>query len=101
MGVSEHYSGGASGCSIDALRAEQYWCCYAWPSAYGTTGRRAFFVNDTGHLLATDNSVVRYTGGVTTPWSNAAFEAATSGTLACRTAANTRGVDGQLWFLVH
>jgi hypothetical protein len=100
-GVSENNWGGALGCSIDAARAERYWCCYAWPVTYGSTGKRTFFVNESGHVLAADNLVWHYSGSLAPPAVAAAFEASTSGTLDCRTAADTLGHDGHRWSELH
>ena len=36
----------------DTGMAEMQWCCYAWPAAYGRTGRRSFYVNEYGIVRA-------------------------------------------------
>jgi Protein of unknown function (DUF2950) len=36
----------------DADLSEARWSCYAWPAEYGRTGRRSFFVNETGVVRA-------------------------------------------------
>jgi hypothetical protein len=100
-GVPESIWGGASGCSIDAARAERYWCCYAWPVTYGSTGKRTFFVNESGQVLTAENQIWHYSGSLVPPTVDAAYEASTSGTLDCRTAANTLGRDGHLWSELH
>jgi hypothetical protein len=39
----------------DPRTGSELWCCYAWPVSAGVTGQRAFFVNQEGIVLATDN----------------------------------------------
>jgi len=48
--------------AVSAELAANYWACYAWPARYGITGRRAFFVNQEGQVLACSNAETRYTG---------------------------------------
>ncbi|MCK5941533.1 MAG: DUF2950 family protein, partial [Planctomycetes bacterium] len=36
---------------IDPEQAQRYWTCVAWPIEAGTTGNRAFFVNQQGQVL--------------------------------------------------
>lgn len=43
-------------------RAESCWCCYAWPAEAPVSGKRAYFVDQDGVVLATDNSNERYSG---------------------------------------
>ena len=38
---------------VDPDNCENAWCCYAWPIDFGNTGRRAFFVNQQGEIVAT------------------------------------------------
>jgi prepilin-type N-terminal cleavage/methylation domain-containing protein len=99
--VVENATGGAAGVSINASRAEVMWCCYAWPSAYGNSGKRTFFVNQAGDVLGQRNDVSRYSGTTTVPAATAAFRAGTSGFLDNPGAANTVGLDGQRWTVVN
>lgn len=39
---------------VDVELAEAVWCVYAWPVKSGTTGNRAFFVNQMGDVLETE-----------------------------------------------
>ena len=39
---------------VDADAAERTWTLYAWPSRYGVTGRRTFYVSAEGSLYETD-----------------------------------------------
>ena len=101
QGVAEAANGGAGGSSICADWAEQFWCCYAWPTQYGSTGKRVFFINNKGRVLAAANTGWPYSGTVTVPMPSAAFLAGTTGSLDCRTAADTIGVDGQRWSMLR
>ncbi len=56
-----------------APRQEQAWCIYAWPVQYGVTGRRTFFMNQSGRIYYTYASVKNY-GGDNEPAVEAAFD---------------------------
>jgi len=100
-GVAEALTGGGSGVSIDATKAEVMLCCYAWPSAYGNSGKRTFFINQGGDVLGCRNATMHYSGTTVMPAVGAAFNAATSGTLECSVAANTLGKDAEMWVVVN
>jgi len=79
-GVAEDATGGkAVAAAVDPDSCEVYWVAYAWPTSYGSSGRRAFVVNQTGTLLQTQNDVQQYegAGGPSAPPPEAAFSAAT------------------------
>ena len=48
VGVPEGDTGGVGATAPDAVQSEVLWCCYAWPSSFGNSGKRTFFVNQTG-----------------------------------------------------
>ncbi|MFH0945884.1 MAG: prepilin-type N-terminal cleavage/methylation domain-containing protein [Planctomycetota bacterium] len=76
-GVPEDPNGGkAAPGAIGADLAEVFWACYAWPANNGSSGRRAFLVNQSGDLLQTDNSVQAYAGSAAAPAADAAYSAA-------------------------
>src|SRR5262245_26104980 len=54
VGVNEA-AGGGSPTGEDPDFCESNWIAYAWPSGYGTAGKRAFCVNQTGDILSTMN----------------------------------------------
>ena len=58
-GVRETQSGAFSS-TVNNDLAETSFCMYAWPSNYGRSGNRTFFVNQQGDLTWTDDS--DYTG---------------------------------------
>jgi type IV pilus assembly protein PilA len=101
-GIAEDATGGYTGNSIDAGQAETLWCCYAWPQAAGNSGKRTFFVNQAGDVLATNGATVTYTGSTTPVTYEVAF-AGSVGTdsMGVAVAANTTGKDGNTWVVVN
>lgn len=68
--VSEDADGdGGRGVAVDPDRAEQSWCCLAWPARHDWTGKRAFFVDSSGEVLAHANDGGAFTGSAPpSPW---------------------------------
>jgi len=76
-GVAEDPNGGkAAAGAIGSDLAEIFWVCYAWPAANGSSGRRAFAVNQSGDILQTDNAVQAYAGLAVVPAADGAYSAA-------------------------
>jgi len=100
-GVGEATTGGGLGASIDASKAEVMWCCYAWPSAYGNSGKRTFFVNQGGDVLSTKGEAAQYNGVTTMPAQSAAFLGTQSGVMDTKVAANSVGTDTNRWTVVN
>lgn len=71
-------AGGAGAGVVDDDLCEGVWCCYAWPAVNQSTGNRVFVVNQSGDVLATDNTGAQqvYTGTTKMPTGDAAFTAA-------------------------
>src|ERR1043166_8699659 len=68
VGVAEDATGGkAAPAAVDATKCEVLWACYAWPSAYGNSGKRVFFVNQAGDVLASKNTLAAAYNGLTVP----------------------------------
>jgi hypothetical protein len=84
--------------NIDPDKCETVWCAYAWPTSAGTTGNRAFFVNQQGKILQTSMAVTQYSGPNLAPAYPAAFLAASMAAPIAFPAAV--GVDGNTWTLV-
>lgn len=61
----------------DADECELSYCCYAWPGNFGSTGNRAFFVNQAGEILFTNMANAQYSGTGNGPDVSAAFIAGT------------------------
>jgi prepilin-type N-terminal cleavage/methylation domain-containing protein len=104
-GVAEDATGGdtTNDNGVDAGQAETLWCCYAWPQVFGNSGKRTFFVNQAGDVLATNGSVVAYsnTATGTKPTYDVAFIGTGTIAMSAAVAANTVGVDGNTWVVVN
>ncbi|MEM7199521.1 MAG: hypothetical protein AAF628_04600 [Planctomycetota bacterium] len=70
--VSEADSGGPGSTTPDPDASAAAWCGYAWPIERGRSGTRAFFINQEGTVLVTDNEQQRY-GGERAPEPYAAY----------------------------
>jgi prepilin-type N-terminal cleavage/methylation domain-containing protein len=82
--------------AIDARNAESSWALLAWPSAYGKTGRAAFFVNQQGDILKTVTA--RYSGNDSMPPPGAALTGVAANQIVGGSlAAGVIGADGNLW----
>ena len=102
VGVAEAATGGyASSIAVDANQCETLWCCYAWPQVQGNSGKRTFFVNQSGDILATNGVTVAYNGSTLAPTQNVAYLAGTSGFMGNRVASNSSGLDGNFWVVVQ
>lgn len=85
----------------DPQNGEVLWSCYAWPVSAGSTGRRAFFVNQEGDILATPNTDRAYSGPSKPPMFDAAYTSEHPGDMSAPpTGDGTRGNDRHLWTLV-
>ncbi|MBI1852383.1 MAG: type II secretion system protein [Planctomycetes bacterium] len=80
---------------VDSNLAEAIWVAYCWPSVRGTTGFRAFMVNQSGAIMQTDNVVQGYTGYTTPITPDAAFTSPNN--IASPVAFNAAGNDGGIW----
>jgi hypothetical protein len=83
--------GGTGRISVDL--SETTWCMYAWPAGLGTTGRRAFFVNQAGDVLQSSNENARH-GGNRVIDARSAFRGAG---ITSQVAVGTKGQDGDVW----
>lgn len=102
-GVTEDNTGGDpdNGQGVDSAQAETLWCCYAWPQVQGNSGKRTFFVNQSGDVLATNGATVAYNGGTTAPTWDIAFTGTGTLAMSMSVAANTAGADGNMWVVVQ
>ncbi|MGH7820369.1 MAG: DUF2950 family protein, partial [Candidatus Binatia bacterium] len=92
-GVAEAASGGYAAGVLDPDLAETTWCAYGWPTNYGNTGNRTFFVNQGGDIVTTEDS--NYTSA-TGPAPEAAFQGSGT-TITGLVATATTGRDGNFW----
>jgi RNA polymerase sigma-70 factor (ECF subfamily) len=95
-GVGEPVGGFTPGV-VDANLSETTWCMYAWPVTYGKTGRRTFFTNQGGDVLATDAPT--YSGSGNGPPPDAAFKE--RGRITGAVAIGAAGSDGNEWKQVN
>jgi len=102
-GIAEQPTGGdpTNAGGVDAGQAETLWACYAWPQVQGNSGKRSFFVNQNGDVLATNGATLAYNGATTAPAFSAAFSAAASAFMSSPVAANTVAQDGNTWVVVQ
>jgi hypothetical protein len=102
-GVGEAADGGWEvGTPIGLDAAENYWCAYAWPDRFGRTGKRAFFVNQTGDLLQYNNrNAIVYEGQAGGPAWNSAFVQDDMSAATANSAAGPIGMDGNPWTVVQ
>jgi prepilin-type N-terminal cleavage/methylation domain-containing protein len=101
IGEPEDPTGGYTGSNVDPTKAEVLWCAYAWPSAFGNSGKRVFFINQAGDVLQSNNAVTSYNGTTAVPLQNAAFLSSTSGFMSSAVAANSLGTDTNRWTVVN
>ncbi|MGE3172820.1 MAG: prepilin-type N-terminal cleavage/methylation domain-containing protein [Planctomycetota bacterium] len=103
VGCSEDDAGGDvdGGTPIDAAQSEVLWCCYAWPSSRGNSGKRTFFINQGGDVLASKNLTTAYNGTTARPTYDAAYVGTGTVSMAAQVAANTTAVDGEIWVVVN
>ena len=101
-GVAEDAAGGDPGNDngVDPDHAETLWCCYAWPQRQGKSGRRAYFVNQAGDVLASIGEAVAYDGARRSCEFHAAFCGGRERSMAAPVAANTVAQDGNMWVYV-
>jgi prepilin-type N-terminal cleavage/methylation domain-containing protein len=96
-GLNEALTGG-SPTGEDPDLCEQYWIAYAWPSGFGTSGKRAFCVNQTQNLGS--GGIASYDDMRNPPAPDAAFESASigkiTGSLSIR-GLPSASVDGNVW----
>jgi prepilin-type N-terminal cleavage/methylation domain-containing protein len=85
--------------TLDYDYAETTWCAYAWPANHGSSGSRTFFVNQTGDLITSDNSLYSGTGCPLVP--SAAFIGGAGGSITGLVAVGTMGGDGRYWKAVN
>lgn len=101
--LAESDDGGAKGRAVSAREASRFWCAYAWPVAHGTTGQRAFFVDQQGDIYACRNVHRDYEGYERSPLPDAVRRLAGEkpATLADPAARGQRARDGNVWSIVN
>lgn len=99
VGQAEAANGAGGNAAWDADNCEIFWSCYGFPVDDGTTGNRAFFVNQRGEIVQTKMTAVPYNQGAAPAWNAALNGGATMGDpLGINGAA---AVDGNTWTAVQ
>ena len=106
QGIAEAVTDGggdsANALGVDPGQAETLWCCYAWPQVFSNSGKRTFFVNQSGDVLATNAATNQYSESAgTRPLFSAAFLGTGTLFMSARVAANTLASDGDRWVVVN
>ncbi|MCA8941818.1 MAG: DUF2950 family protein [Planctomycetes bacterium] len=86
--------------SVDPAMSEVMWACYAWPASFGNSGKRTFFVNQSGDVLACRNNTAQYSGTTSVPTAGTAAYV-TAGGMNGTVAANVSGADSERWIVVN
>ncbi len=87
--------------ATDPASNEVLWACYAWPSSYGNSGKRTFFVNQAGDVLGCRNSLAKYNGFTTRPVPGTAAYLNAGAPMSGTIAANTVAADTETWVVVN
>jgi hypothetical protein len=84
---------------VDPDLAETTWAAYAWPTNYGSTGSRTFFVNQGGDIVATEDPTYSgpHAAGSPLDASSAFVPPGTATSITGRVATGGTGRDGNLW----
>ena len=101
LGLPEGNTGGVGPSAPDPDQSESFWSCYAWPTVYGSSGKRVFFINQMGEILSSSNTIQRYSGATTVPRYWSAFVVGQKLLMAGTVAVNTTAWDNAMWVLVN
>ena len=97
--VAEAKTGGGLGCAVAPKMAEVVWCAYAWPVEWGKTGKRAFFIDQSGDVMVCKNAFGDYSGLGATPPPFAARKHGSKAKqgMSAQNAVQSLASDGQVW----
>ena len=85
---------------IDPSMSERYWSCVAWPIKAGTTGNRAFFINQQGQVMELRDSA--YSGFTSAPGAGCALIGTDPNYMDSEMlASSVPGADGGTWTMVQ
>ncbi|MHC4923591.1 MAG: prepilin-type N-terminal cleavage/methylation domain-containing protein [Planctomycetota bacterium] len=92
------FTGGAH---VHVDTSETTWCAYAQPVAYGNSGNRRFFVNQSGDVMQSSNDTQKGQGSTsldgTTTAAAGGDSAFTASSITSTVALGTAGQDGDIW----
>lgn len=86
--------------NVAAADAEVLWLCYSWPSSRGNSGNRAFFINQAGDVLSTNNGIARFSGTTTMPVGTSAFLSGRT-LMSASVSVNATGNSGGRWTVIN
>jgi hypothetical protein len=89
-------AGGTKEICVDL--SETTWCAYAWPEKWGDSGKRAFFVCQSGDILKSSNEKAKWAGLDKPVPPETAF---TGAGITGESAVGTLGRDGEVWEVVN
>ena len=99
VGQAEGASGAGGNASWDADNCEIFWSCYGFPVDDGTTGNRAFFVNQRGEIIQSKMTAATYNQTAGPEWNAALSGGSTMGDPLGLN--NNAAVDGNTWTAVQ
>ena len=96
IGRREDAYGGIPAGVLDPDLSESVWACYAWPSHFGASGSRVFFVSHRSEITTTDDP--GYSGGnAGQVLPGSALITTNQDSMTGKIAIGTIGNDGNLW----
>ncbi len=98
LAVNENPTGTFAGGGVNSDLAETTWCALSWPINHGTSGNRAFFVNQTGDIVSADDA--GYSSGAFFAGS-ASLGAGNIASCTGKVAVGATGRDGHFWRQVN
>jgi prepilin-type N-terminal cleavage/methylation domain-containing protein len=94
-----HETGPAATVAVSAPIAvdlsETTWCAYAQPVAFGNSGNRRFFTNQSADVMQSANDTTKFQGTAAAINGNSAFKP--GGGITAQVAVGTKGNDGDVW----
>lgn len=81
---------------VDPKYSDIEWACYAWPVSYGSSGQRAFFINNNGDVLEAQNTETKYSGTKNVPDPTAVLKPGGK-SMSDPLAGNEKATDGNVW----
>lgn len=95
-------NGGQPLAPADANNCELAWCMYAWPANYGSTGNRAFFVNQQGEIMFSLQAAgaaagTPYSGATRMPAATDAYIAGGANGMLDRLTPGVAAQGGEIW----
>lgn len=100
-GAAREFYVEGDGNTVSGPNSEVMWCCYAWPASFGNSGKRSFFVNQSGDVLACRNTTAQYSGTSPVPTAGTAAFVTAGNDMGTTVAANVTAADSEAWIVVN